>query len=194
MTTESLENICGFESSSFSIDLDEIYTSVCGGGEFVDILIGKFCVTLLKCFSSVRLNGFAEHKWMILAFLIEDLTELNVLQWNIFQMNQHFWTEDCSSEICFIRLVCKQKEAIFQLSALQPLPTIRVHLWSFPTESQDKHCLGAFLLSGLSVQPYYRLCNWIFQRCMKMWVSELFLLCFSCASTAGIIETKERWK
>ena len=34
MTTESLGNICGFESSSFSIDLDEIYPSVCGGGEF----------------------------------------------------------------------------------------------------------------------------------------------------------------
>lgn len=34
MTTESLENISGFESSSFSIDLGEIYTFVCGSREF----------------------------------------------------------------------------------------------------------------------------------------------------------------
>ena len=149
-------------------------------------------MTLL--FSSVRLNGFAELKWTVLIFFIADLTELSMLQWNVCQMNQHFWTENCSTEICLTILVCKQKEAIFQLSALQPLPTITVHLWSFPTESQDKHSLGAFMLSGTSVQPYSGLCDWILQWCMKMWIIELFLLCFSCASTAGITETKERWK
>lgn len=67
-----------------------------------------------------------------------------------------------------------------------------VHPWPFLSESPNKHSSAAFTLSGTFVQPYYRLCNWVFQWCIQVEVmSSPF--CFSCASAAGITETKEKY-
>lgn len=59
---------------------------------------------------------------MILVLFIEDLTALPLFQGNICQMNQHFLTGNCSTEICSIRFGLQAERGYFLTVSTETSP------------------------------------------------------------------------